>query len=91
MLLNYRHLTGPFAQSSDRGRGYVVKLWSEIGSGGIYNLIRAIFASQNHFYSKWVYEISGWRFLKFWFFYAGFYCIQFLHRIDKVFSIAGLW
>ena len=20
-------------------------------------------------------EISGWRFLKFWFFYAGFYCI----------------
>ena len=22
-------------------------------------------------------EISGWRFLKFWFFYAGFYCINF--------------
>ena len=26
-------------------------------------------------------EISGWRFLKFWFFYVGFYCICVVTRV----------
>ena len=30
-------------------------------------------------------EISGWRFLKFWFFYPGFYCTDyaFIRLVDK--------
>ena len=28
-------------------------------------------------------EISGWRFLKFWYFYAGFYCRQNLRDLGK--------
>ena len=28
-------------------------------------------------------EISGWRFLKFWFFYAGFYCRQNLRDLGE--------
>ena len=32
-------------------------------------------------------EISGWRFLKFWFFYAGFYCtlVKFRHKTSQNF------
>ena len=54
----------------------MIKLWSEIISGSstvcegpylLHNL--------NHFLLKTDCKISGWRFVKVWFFYAGFYCI----------------
>ena len=43
------------AQTVGRGRGNVIRshFWKQ------YNLLRAIFASQNHFYSKWVVKLQA--------------------------------
>ena len=74
MFLNYDHLTGHFVQTSGRGRGFVIKLWHDLvevqsGKGHI--------CFTKPFFPKMACEILGWRFLKFWFFYVGFYCIPF--------------
>ena len=62
----------------------VLKLWSfdrTFCSNGQKLLLVAVQSGKCHtcfkesFLLKMGFEISGWRFLKFWFFYAGFYCI----------------
>ena len=53
-------------------------MWSNYGQK---SLLVAVQSGKGHdcfakpFLLKMDWEISGWRFLKFWFFYAGFYCI----------------
>ena len=58
-FLYCNHLTGHFVQTLGRGRGYVINLWSEITSGSSTIWQRAIFTSQNQFYSKWVVKFQA--------------------------------
>ena len=54
-------------------------MWSYYGQK---SLLGALQSGKGHicftkpFLLKMACEISGWRFLKFWFFHAGFYCIE---------------
>ena len=73
-FLNYGHLTGHFAQTVGRGRGNVIKLSSKSLVVAV-EYIKGHSCFRNLFLLKMGCEISGWRFLKCWFFYTGFYCI----------------
>ena len=54
----------------------MIKLWSEITSGSS-TIWQESYLLHKTILLKKGCEISGWKFLKFWFFYVGFYCIHF--------------
>ena len=82
LFLNYGHLTGHFAQ-------IVVGGAAMSSNYGEKSLLVAVQSVKGHncfakpFLLKMGCEISDWRFLKFWFFYAGFYCRQNLRDLGK--------
>ena len=60
----------------------MIKLWSEITSGSVQSFKGHICFTKS-FLLIMGSKISGWRFLKFWFFYVGFYCTAFNYEKCK--------
>ena len=63
----------------------MIKLWSEITSGSS-TICEGPYCFTKTLLLKMGCEISGWRFLKVRFFYAGFYCIKVTHNKFRDFS-----